>query len=391
MTTGKFLFLLIILTFEIYGQTQTLENITQTKYSTVYAFEIGGGSAYSFNSDHDFGYLNVTTTFKKFWNSAYKFSLSGIPTGYPIKTIKLTALITQMEYTPNYFKAYINLLPNTIDLSNPQNLHNTVSSTQEFTYFNYGDTLTYDITSMITSAHINDGYFVLGVKDYESYNNSIAKIQLTVDVTYYLPVSFTADNNFTAPNSTHGKIIVDGVQNDAPYLISNVIIGTGKTLKAVTPQTDNQGYQRIWHTDSVNQSEWTKDVSFKSFDQIYPFIVSTDDDNAIYKANLRKVTNITFQNNFIGVGNGGVININSSQVSSPTASYSVVELNPITATAVSQGINNITYYFTNWSTGSTNSTETFYPTANSTITANFVGIQPSLLVLTLNLLIQIYP
>lgn len=84
--------------------------------------------------------------------------------------------------------------------------------------------------------------------------------------------------------------------------------------------------------------------------------------------------NITFQNYFIGVGNMGNINVSANPYTSPTNSFSVTYGDSITATAVSQTINNITYYFSNWSTGSTNITETFYPISNTTITANFVGI-----------------
>ena len=86
------------------------------------------------------------------------------------------------------------------------------------------------------------------------------------------------------------------------------------------------------------------------------------------------IYNVNFQNYFIDVGNTGNINVNGNPYTSPTISFSVTEGDSITATAISQSVNNITYYFTNWSTGSTNSTETFYPTSNSTITANFVGI-----------------
>ena len=99
--------------------------------------------------------------------------------------------------------------------------------------------------------------------------------------------------------------------------------------------------------------------------------ISIDTVDATYTAKFLDEYNIMFQNSFSDA-TGGVINVNGSQ----TAPYQtvVLENDGITATAVSQGIDNITYYFTNWSTGSTNINETFYPISDTTIAANFVGI-----------------
>ena len=74
------------------------------------------------------------------------------------------------------------------------------------------------------------------------------------------------------------------------------------------------------------------------------------------------------------VGNGGTITVNGGTYNSPTSSFNVTELNPITAQATGGTINNIAYYFSSWSTGSTNSTETFYPGDDMQITANYTGI-----------------
>ncbi|NCS88069.1 MAG: T9SS type A sorting domain-containing protein [Ignavibacteria bacterium] len=82
---------------------------------------------------------------------------------------------------------------------------------------------------------------------------------------------------------------------------------------------------------------------------------------------------VNFQNNFIGVGNIGNINVSGTVYTSPTNNFSVTQGNTITATAINQTLNNIDYTFSNWSNGSTDVTTTFTVTANATYTANFIG------------------
>ena len=123
----------------------------------------------------------------------------------------------------------------------------------------------------------------------------------------------------------------------------------------------------------MNASEWRRNQFFFRPDQSFTFTVSSSDDGATYQAQLRKVCNVNFQNSFVGVGNGGVINVNGSQYNSPTSS-SVVELNPIMAAPVNgQIINGITYTFTRWNDYNTTYQRTFNPSVNATYTAQYIG------------------
>jgi len=89
---------------------------------------------------------------------------------------------------------------------------------------------------------------------------------------------------------------------------------------------------------------------------------------------LRKVCNVTFQNNFIGVGNGGTIKVNGTKYNSPTSQFQVVDGNTITAEAqYYYFMNGIEYTFTNWSDGSTLPSKTFTINAHNQITANYRG------------------
>ena len=128
----------------------------------------------------------------------------------------------------------------------------------------------------------------------ESYTDSYANIDLTIAVDYSVPpsnVSITADNNFTAPNGSHGSIQVDNVQHDnilsSGYTFSKNT-GENLTLGAVEPQQDNQNHQMVWYTGSVNKSDWRRSGEFRSNNNPYSFTLTSDDNNKTYKANLRK-------------------------------------------------------------------------------------------------------
>ncbi len=95
-----------------------------------------------------------------------------------------------------------------------------------------------------------------------------------------------------------------------------------------------------------------------------------------YTANFHNEYQVSFQNNFPGYGNGGYINVNSTQYSSPTSTFAVAQGYSITGgvTSTTQSFNYIDYTFSNWSPGgSTSASQTFYPSGNTTYTANFTA------------------
>ncbi len=91
----------------------------------------------------------------------------------------------------------------------------------------------------------------------------------------------------------------------------------------------------------------------------------------------KKIYTITFENNFIGLNNSGVMKINSVQYTLPTNSFSVIEGDPITAEAInSQTFNSIIYRFDHWNDGTTTRVYTFSPYGDDfdlTYTAHFTG------------------
>jgi len=140
------------------------------------------------------------------------------------------------------------------------------------------------------------------------------------------------------------------------------------------------GYNWVWNNSGVNNSKWQKqnynnpNQSDYSSDRNTSYTVQSNDISTKLIAGLRKVCNLNFQNSFVGIGNGGVINVNSTQYNSPTSSFSVIELNPISASPVNgQIINGIEYNFVKWNDNNTTYQRTFNPFVNATYTAQYQG------------------
>ena len=131
------------------------------------------------------------------------------------------------------------------------------------------------------------------------------------------------------------------------------------TLTAFDNQTPPDGYKRLWYLWNDGSASLVKTLSVPT--------------TGTFEAQFRKEFNVTFQNSFVGGGTGGTIIVGSTQYNSPTSSFQVRELNPISATAQNQTVNGIQYTFSQWSSGSTSATTTFYPGSTTTYSANFTG------------------
>ncbi|MFZ6034234.1 MULTISPECIES: hypothetical protein [Melioribacter] len=173
-----------------------------------------------------------------------------------------------------------------------------------------------------------------------------------------------------------GEIMVDGTTRNSPlYRTSSV--GDNISLGAI--EQDYGYYHWIWNLNGINNSEWRKEnivtgnASFSNA-QYTSYTVQSNDVNTKLIAGLRKVCNVTFENNFTSVGNGGTIKVNGVQYSSPTSQFQVVEGNTITAEAeYYYHINGINYTFLNWSDGSTSRSHAFSISQHEAIKANYRG------------------
>lgn len=156
-----------------------------------------------------------------------------------------------------------------------------------------------------------------------------------------------------------------------------------ETQKVKLEAYDNQyiastGYTWVFNDSEapLNKSIWEKRKFNKIVNLGNSYIMTTDqltkDDNgASFVAYLKKICNVNFLNNFIGVGNGGTIKVNGQSYSSPTTQFQVVKGNQITAEAEYYYFNNgIEYIFQNWSDNSTSRIKTFIINSPIQITAN---------------------
>jgi hypothetical protein len=161
----------------------------------------------------------------------------------------------------------------------------------------------HNLTSAVLP-RLNQGYINIGAKEEGWHPFDHGYINARWHVYYDLPINIIADNNFTAPDGvTHGIINVDdSPTNDiAPYPFSrgeNVNV----KLKALE-QPDIEGYVRNWNTGGSGfpnfPSKWERWRSGNPVPDdrgsLNPlnFTTTTDDDDALYKANLRKLYQVT--------------------------------------------------------------------------------------------------
>ncbi|OGU59403.1 MAG: hypothetical protein A2V66_16185 [Ignavibacteria bacterium RBG_13_36_8] len=175
-------------------------------------------------------------------------------------------------------------------------------------------------------------------------------------VTFYVQPSIKVENEFGG-----GTVYVNSVSKASGYSFTPDP-GEYTSLEAIDQYYNP--YQRYF-------AKWsTPNGDFSSRTISAPAPTSS---HALYTVDFNNEYNITFQNNFTGVGNGGVIKVGSTQYDSPSSGHTVVEPNSISGTAINQTVNGIYYTFYQWSTSSSSMTTTFYPSGNNTYTAYYTG------------------
>ncbi len=318
-------------------------------------WEMSGGS-----NDDDIGARNNSINGSLgTYRTEYIFNLSSIPSNATITSAKLQYSLSDW-YATNYFavcklSGYLGY----------QALWDGIGSSTLLFYdlsYNGGETSsTQDLIDAVTS-NIGGTLCLGAVSQDEAHSTSYAKLNLTLNLIYTVPVQFvdiTVDNNFTNSGGlNHGTMMIDGTNRTVPlagYTIQKTV-GQNLTLEAVTPQNDNQSHQMIWHTGSISQSDWTRNNFHMWYDQTKTFQVSQGDDGKRYVANLRKNYAISRndQKEDVGTTPAGVVT-------------HIVEQNSGNVPVLSSfPLNGKTYNFSNW-VGTIGSN--FTPTDNTTLTA----------------------
>lgn len=285
-----------------------------------------------------------------------------------------------MTYNTYGFNA--NYISSLADSPTLQEIWDAAGNGSSVDYFpgSSGQQYTYDVTSSLNSivqsaVNSSSKRIKLGFVSATEVSNvpSTTLFYLGLKIYYDRPVSFTVRNNFNA-----GVLNVNGNSNFSSGGTVNTWETFTNTFQAIEPQS-NAGVNYLWNDTegAANKSKWERNKGISTTDKgatqsISPVAVY-DDNGAEFVANMRPYYGITFQNNFVGVGNGGTVIVGSTQYDSPTSSFQVVDLNSITATAQNQSLNGIQYTFSQWSNASTSATTTFNPNSTMTYTASFVG------------------
>ncbi len=244
------------------------------------------------------------------------------------------------------------------------------------------------LTLPISSWNIQNNKLTIGVLKKIVNNHETGSPQLV----YYSSGSITAtiDRSVTlivTYNQGSGNIVayVNGAYNAPSAPAQTMGYETDQiTIGALSPTIPNYILAYNENQAPLNKSAWwIYDQNYQRQTQTLASATNTfsmqySQDNWTYEAQMKKLCNITLQNNFIGVGHGGVITVNGNQVNSPSSNNMVVEQNAISATVTGTEINGIYYNLSNWTDAnnniiSTNNSATFYPGNNMTYTANYIG------------------
>lgn len=176
----------------------------------------------------------------------------------------------------------------------------------------------------------------------------------------------TIENRF-GNGQTGGKVEVNSSQKDSPYTF-NVHWLDNISLEAIEDGNSHGGYKQIFRQWERNHEEI---ATTKSVD------VYRDDYNTnqtyTYTAKFVDEYHATFQNSFTGVGNAGIIEINSENCNLPHSAFPVAQDKSISAEALPQLYNGIHYTFLRWQDNNTANPRTFEPTGHTTYTAYYTG------------------
>lgn len=175
----------------------------------------------------------------------------------------------------------------------------------------------------------------------------------------------TVKNSFTG-----GQVKVKNVAHNSPWTEPNLAWESWASLDAIEDGNTYGGFIQRFQDWKKNGALQTRPKSTS--------VEITDDYNlsVTWEAWFKSEYNIIFQNNFISVGNPGIIKVGSTQYSSPTSEFYVLDGGTIIGEAINQTYNSISYTFSHWSDGVNtypNRVQPFPPNGHKTYTAHFTG------------------
>ncbi len=316
---------------------------------------------------------------------------------FNLKSIPATAIIESVTLKANAMKQgsfyYTITQTDTLGKSTANLYTHIVSGPKLFEWIPYQTTnslLTSTALTTIVNNHKGKTLTLGAFSQNETDSSSWASLLLTLEITLQTNVAITVTNNFQTSATQSGVIKIDNNQVPAPSQVVKVT-GSNVIFEAITPQTDNNGYQRIWASNvATNESEWKK---YNSINNILPINdnknpsypvenIAATENGMKYEANLRKICNFDCEINSQGGGTVSVTANGQTSVIYPgqNLQVSVTGKNPVVLSAADQTGNGIDYVFEKWAyteNGTSKDTAlrtvTFNPEYHTNVTAYFKG------------------
>lgn len=316
----------------------------------------------------------------------YDFNLTNVPSSETITSIKLKYTVGLSVFSKTY---YFNITQiTTPKIYANQDLYDCViSSTKILENVNYYNSEVSNSSFLNLVSSSRGGHLYLGAYSAnEAADDSYGNLYLSIEIVTSAPpppqnITINATNNFETTTG-NGRIIVDSQDKPAPWPIPKTV-GQTATLQAISGQIDKDAIERVW----VDGCNWTKTNAVNANQPISnntSITYNTDpltaqDNNATFKANLKKQFNVNVQNSN---PDGGIVKIvvDGVEYDVPHSGLAkgVGETKTCTLKAVFQTVNYIDYSFQGWRDESgqivsTASEMTITPTNNKSYTAVFRG------------------
>jgi hypothetical protein len=351
---------LLALTGVCFGQAfYTRTTLQATGYVTDQNVSLSGGIVYINDGSEPspqgkIGYVSHTQNWDNFF-SIFLFNLNGIPSNAKIVGATLNSWVTSYDQSESADSVNLNYASPSYrytcsDTNSSQIAQARLNSPDGFvTYQVYTDTLHESVVDSV-QASLASGYILFFAWNDQGseMGNTLAQVNLTLDLTYYIPQAFsvTFQNNFTGGVMGIAGPGVNNSSQAVPYTDGNTELGSPYTVTAVAQQ-DNNGINRVWNNYAPNdRSNWQKQIPGHSPQTIgtspsYSFNADTSDVNATYTANLRQ--NFEISRNDETEFDGTLLRNNVTQI---------LEQNSGTVPApATQTINGRNYNFAGWENG----------------------------------------
>ena len=200
--------------------------------------------------------------------------------------------------------------------------------------------------------------------------------------------------NLTWSDMGHANLYLRKINNPYPLLCKITIKSTFEncniTVDGEPYTTGTSGIYFGWPPNDQHSLDVTKRQFAQNYWQVYRYwsagfegepIISdpetelniTVSENKTYVVRFKPEYNITFKNSYYNIGNVGKMKISETTYTLPVSSFPVLDGDNITAEALLNTYNGISYSFDHWTGSVSTNPRTFNPSDHTTYTAYYTG------------------